>query len=190
MPTKSKSVFEVLSAINVNEHTNEKGGLTYLSWAFAWAELQKAYPESTYEFLPTHFYDNKTAEVTVEATVEGVTRQMKLPAMDFRNKAIVDPSSRDISDTRMRCLVKVIAMFGLGLYIYAGEDIPQAEKEAEAQVLAQVIVLLDANDIAFTKIWHECRRDEQGALWKKLNTKQQAVARELLEQVKAGDTKT
>ena len=71
---------------------------------------------------------NDTAEVNVAVTVEGVTHAMWLPVMDNRNKSIVNPTTRDISDARMRCLVKCIAMFGLGIYIYAGEDLPESTK--------------------------------------------------------------
>ena len=122
-----------LSAINVNEHVQKKVNLSYLSWTWAWSTLMSKYPESYYVFQ-----DNRTENgtvmvecvLTIHEGEEVATRTMWLPVMDHKNKAIVDPDTRAISDTRMRCLVKCLAMFGLGFYIYAGEDIPQAEKEA------------------------------------------------------------
>jgi hypothetical protein len=126
-------VWADLSAINVNDHVQKKGNLSYLSWSWAWSTLMSKYPESYYVFQ-----DNRTENgtvmvecvLTIHEGEEVATRTMWLPVMDHRNKAIVDPDTRAISDTRMRCLVKCLAMFGLGFYIYAGEDIPQAEKEA------------------------------------------------------------
>tara|TARA_R110000787_G_scaffold35625_1_gene91337 strand:- start:1688 stop:2236 length:549 start_codon:yes stop_codon:yes gene_type:complete len=121
------SAWKTLSAIDVNKHTERKGNLTYLSWAWAWSTLMKHYPESSYTYSPPSFLENGTCEVSVSVTVEGMTHAMWLPVMDNRNNSIADPSSRDISDARMRCLVKAIAMHGLGAYIYAGEDLPAQE---------------------------------------------------------------
>ena len=86
------------------------------------------YPDSTYEYDIGNCLQNDTVEVNVSVTVQGVTHSMWLPVMDNRNKSIVNPTTRDISDARMRCLVKAIAMHGLGIYIYAGEDLPEATK--------------------------------------------------------------
>ena len=86
------------------------------------------YPDSTYEYDAPEKMMNDTAEVNVAVTVQGVTHSMWLPVMDNRNKSIVNPTTRDVSDARMRCLVKCIAMFGLGIYIYAGEDLPESTK--------------------------------------------------------------
>jgi hypothetical protein len=119
-----KSVWETLSALDVSAHIEKKGSLSYLSWAWAWGELMAIYPESNYEFDEPYFYENKTCEVWVTVTISGLSRKMWLPVMDYKNKAVPSPASRDISDTRMRCLVKCLAMFGLGHYIYAGEDVP------------------------------------------------------------------
>ena len=90
----------------------------------------KHYPEASYFYDEPNVDPNGTVEVEVELTIEGITRRMWLPVMDHRNKAIVNPTSRDVSDARMRCLVKCIAMFGLGHYIYAGEDLPLAVSDA------------------------------------------------------------
>ena len=125
-----------LSAINVNEHVQKKGQLSYLSWTWAWSTLMAKYPEAYYVFEDHRVHDGTVmveCVLTIHEGEEVATRTMWLPVMDHRNKAIVDPSSRDISDARMRCLVKCMAMFGLGFYIYAGEDIPSAEKEEQSQ---------------------------------------------------------
>ena len=129
-------VWADLSAINVNEHVQKKVNLSYLSWTWAWSTLMSKYPESYYVFEDHAENDGSVmveCVLTIHEGEEVATRTMWLPVMDHRNKAIINPNARDISDTRMRCLVKCLAMFGLGFYIYAGEDIPQAEAEALTQ---------------------------------------------------------
>ncbi len=145
--------FKTLNAINVNNNTAKKNGLTYLSWAWAWAELKKVYPDATYQIRqfdgrPYLYDENLGYMVMTEMTVDGVTHEMWLPVMDNTNKAMKDkeytvkkgkyestvqPATMfDINTAIMRCLTKNIAMFGLGLYIYAGEDLPEEESEKAA----------------------------------------------------------
>lgn len=155
---KTKSTFDVLSAINVNDKVEKKSNLTYLSWAWAWAEVKKACPDASYQVKgdPTtqkpYFYDeNLGYMVMTEVTIEGETLEMWLPVMDGANKAMmkdqynykgnawisgkkveVDKTVEaatmfDINKTLMRCLTKNLAMFGMGLYIYAGEDLPEVD---------------------------------------------------------------
>ena len=124
------NTWKTLSAIDVSKNIEKKGNLSYLSWAWAWSTLMEHYPDSSYTYCPPSFLENGTCEVNVSVTVEEKTHSMWLPCMDNRNKSLVNPSSRDISDARMRCLVKAIAMHGLGAYIYAGEDLPQAAQNA------------------------------------------------------------
>jgi len=126
--TNKKSVWATLSAIDCSDHVEQKGKLTCLSWAWAWQKLMENYPDSTYEYAEPSSLENGTVEVSVSVTVQGVTHSMWLPVMDNRNKSISNPTTRDISDARMRCLVKAIAMHGLGIYIYAGEDLPESTK--------------------------------------------------------------
>lgn len=120
--------------INVNEHTEKKGQLTYLSWAWAWAEVLKADPAATWV---VHTYGpqgseqpcmwiGETAMVHTSVTVNGLRRECMLPVMDNKNNAVKLPDARKISDAIMRCMTKAIGMHGLGLYIYAGEDLPEA----------------------------------------------------------------
>tara|TARA_R110002167_G_scaffold268523_2_gene474976 strand:+ start:199 stop:795 length:597 start_codon:yes stop_codon:yes gene_type:complete len=139
---KNKSMsFDDMLKVNVNSFTEKKGGLTYLSWANAWTEFKKCYPMATYKVIKTdegkpYFKDESLGimchtEVTVPYINDGadLTYEMWLPVMDFRNKAMVNTATMfDINKTIMRCLVKNLAMFGLGLYIYAGEDLPEESK--------------------------------------------------------------
>ena len=137
--TKSfpRQVWETLSAINVNDKVEKKMKLTYLSWAWAWNILMEKYPESTYQFAEEKYFHDGTCEVGVTVTVKDgeneISRYMWLPVLDHANRAIQNPNAFDINKNKMRCLVKCISMFGLGLYIYAGEDLPEAELIAQIQ---------------------------------------------------------
>lgn len=174
-----KTVFETLNAINVNDKTEEKNGLTYLSWAWAWGETKKRYPDADYKILrfgenqlPFQFVEKLGLMCWTSITICGETKEMWLPVMDNANRAMMlkpykytvkNPYFKyakldaktgkyldkygheqqeymektceaatmfDINKTIMRCLVKNLAMFGLGLYIYAGEDLPENENPA------------------------------------------------------------
>ena len=140
---EKKTVFERLSAINVNEHVEKKDGLTYLSWAWAWSEVKKACPDATYKIGETEYDETLGFMCHTTVTIEGETLEMWLPVMDGKNKSMKKTSYEyttkygqktveaattfDINKTIMRCLVKNLAMFGLGIYIYAGEDLPEGE---------------------------------------------------------------
>lgn len=129
------STFETLNNINVNDYTEMKGHLTYLSWSKAWEEVKKRYPDATYAVVKNdrglpYFLDKEVGcMVMTNVTIEGETLEMWLPVMDYRNKTIMQPTATDINKTIMRCLTKNLAMFGLGLYIYSGEDLPNQEKD-------------------------------------------------------------
>lgn len=157
------AVFEELNAINVNDKTEKKKSgsteLTYLSWTWAWAEVKKRYPDAHYEImmhdgLPYVYDENTGYMVFTTVTIDGISHMMWLPVMDGANRAMkskpytystkyngektVEAATMfDVNKTIMRCLVKNLAMFGLGLYIYAGEDLP--ETEAEEQKTAQEV---------------------------------------------------
>jgi len=131
---KPTTAWNKLSSVDCSEHIEKKGNLSYLSWAWAWKTLCDNYPDSTFEFEKTpegsEFWPmpDGSGEVRCSLTVANVSRTCWLPVMDYKNKAIPNPNARDVNDAKMRCLVKAIALFGLGLYIYAGEDIPQVNK--------------------------------------------------------------
>ena len=125
---RSELINELLKK-NVNEHTEKKNNLTYLSWAWAWAEALKADANATYKvemFGDKCFMDiNGTAMVFVTVTMFGKPMTCQLPVMDYRNKAIPNPDAFAVNTAIMRCMTKALSLHGLGLYIYAGEDIPE-----------------------------------------------------------------
>ena len=129
------TVFETLNGVNVNEHTEKKNGLTYLSWAWAWGELLKRFPDSTYTIYENrdgwnYHTDGKTCWVKTGVTVEGKEYIEMLPVMDFKNRSISADAvtSFDVNKAIQRSLTKAVARHGLGLYIYAGEDLPEGEE--------------------------------------------------------------
>jgi hypothetical protein len=159
----NKSVFEFLSSINCNQHTEKKNGLTYLSWAWAWGITKKHYPDANYqvkeyEGKPYLFDPNLGYLVTTEVKINGETIPMSLPVMDNMNRAMknavyqlrgkdVAPATMfDINTAIMRCLTKNLAMFGLGHYIYAGEDLPQLESEFSLDEIKNTIEKIKSLD--------------------------------------------
>lgn len=159
-----------LRTINVNEHVEKKDGLSYLTWSWAWDAFKQAYPDATYEVLKNpdgvpYFESAAGAMCYTRVTAAGITHEMWLPVMDGKNKAMksvpytytvrdfktkqyvektVEPFTMfDVNKTVMRCLVKNLAMFGLGLYIYAGEDLP-SEPPAEPIDVAPLVDNINA----------------------------------------------
>jgi hypothetical protein len=185
----TNNYFTKLNAIDVSKKVEEKNDLTYLSWAWAWAELMKIYPQATYKIhrydnLPYMYDDNTGYMVSTEMTIDGDTKEMWLPVMDSSNKAmkskeytydtkykkgliVKQATMFDVNKTIMRCLVKNIAMFGLGLYIYAGEDLPELplfEKIKKAMNGAKTEKSFDDIWIAGKKRKHDVSETE----WKEL----------------------
>jgi hypothetical protein len=122
--------FARLNAINVNEHVEKKGGFSYLSWPYAVAQLRMADATATWEVQRFHGLPYLATEagvfVEVAVTVQGVRLSQIHPVLDGRNRPMLAPTAFDINTSLQRCLVKAIALHGLGLYVYAGEDLPQA----------------------------------------------------------------
>lgn len=115
--------FVKMAAINVNEHVEKKNGMSYLSWPFAVDALMRLDPLASWVFHdPVNF--GETVMVSCTVTAFGKPMSMHLPVMDHRNAAIKNPDAFAVNKAMMRCLVKAIAVHGLGLYIYAGEDLP------------------------------------------------------------------
>lgn len=153
MVEEKKSITDVLLKLNVNDYTEKKNGLTYLSWAFAWQKILEIDETANYVILKNedglpYFGSNSMGYmVFTTITINGTTREMWLPVMDGANKSLKDDAYEystkygkksveainmfDVNKTIMRCLVKNLAMFGLGLYIYAGEDLPEESNEED-----------------------------------------------------------
>lgn len=135
-------IWATLSKLNVDEHTEDRNGLSYLSWAWAWGIMMEHYPDMTVTWHGdgTHVdhivYPGGTASVACTVSIGSVKQHMWLPVMDYRHKAIANPDARSISDAKMRCMVKCFALFGLGHYIYSGEDLPAKEKNTSEKVSA------------------------------------------------------
>lgn len=149
---EKKSVFETLNTVDVNEHVEKKNGLTYLSWAWAWGELKKRYPASFYTIYHNkddwnYFTDGHTCWVKTGVTVvddDYIQEYIEeLPVMDFKNNSVPvgQVTSTQINKTIQRSLTKAIARHGLGLYIYAGEDLPEEDAAAKQQKLEVASVL-------------------------------------------------
>ena len=163
-------IFKKLSAIDVSEFTALKMGLTYLTWSQAWQFVLENYPNAIYQFedfdgVPYLQYPDGSAEVRVRVVIESHERHMWLPCMDNKNNAINQPNSRQTNDSKMRCLVKCLAMFGLGLDVYGAKesidlepasvgdvddalpgpekDVPLLINKAEHDVLSELITKAD-----------------------------------------------
>lgn len=164
MEKKKESVFDALFRINVNDKTEKKNGLTYLSWAWAWGEIKKAYPDATYTIYENadgwnYHTDGRTAWVKTGVTIEGLENIEYLPVMDYKNNSIpLDKvTSFDVNKAIQRSLTKACARHGLGLYIYAGEDLPEDEAapkatdepKAKTAPKAKVAKTATAQDIPF-----------------------------------------
>ena len=141
---EKQSTFEVLMGVNVNDKKEQKNNLDYLSWAWAWIELHKRFPEATSKVYETpeginYWNDGRTAWVKVGVTIEGLEHIEYLPVMDFRNKSIPleKVTSADVNKAIQRGLTKAIARHGLALYIYAGEDLPELTEEQQQAEMAK-----------------------------------------------------
>ena len=145
--------FNDLYAVNVNGHTEKKNNLTYLSWAWAWGEIKKRHPDATYTVYENadgwnYHTDGRTCWVKTGVTVNGIEHIEYLPVMDYKNKSISieNVTSFDVNKAIQRSLTKACARHGLGLYIYAGEDLPE-EEAAEKQDASRNAKNIAANNI-------------------------------------------
>jgi hypothetical protein len=154
-----------LLKINVNDHVEKKGNLSYLSWAWAWAEVLKIDPAARwtaheYNDRPAMYLPDGTAMVKVSVEIKGDVKTCVLPVMDNRNRAIQNPDAFSVNTAIMRCLAKCIAMFGLGLYIYAGEDLPEG---ATPQVDPDLVALIagSASLDELTKLFKRLTKEQR-----------------------------
>ena len=159
----NKSVFQTLYDVNVNNHVERKNNLSYLSWAYAWAEAKKLYPNANYRIYENekgwnYFTDGRTCWVKTGVIIENTEHIEYLPVMDYKNKSIPADlvTSFDVNKAIQRSLTKALARHGLGLYIYAGEDLPEIETERitpkEAMVLKKVIDEIEDSNKIFARI--------------------------------------
>lgn len=151
MANEKKSVFETLNCINCNEHTETKKisdtcSLTYLSWAWAWGIAKKNYPNASYTIYESangvpYFHDGRTCWVKTGVTIEGLEHIEYLPIMDSHNRSVPleRVTSMDMNKAIQRSLTKALARHGLGLYIYAGEDLPDAADDTAREEVAKQI---------------------------------------------------
>lgn len=200
-PEMRQSNYERLASINVNEHTEKKANLTYLSWAWAVDQLLRVDPDATWVYSdPVKFGDTMMVFCTVRAFNKPMTAQ--LPVMDHRNKAIANPDAFQVNTAMQRCLAKAIALHGLGLYIYAGEDLPEGSEvakptpqkpasvarvefdklpEDEQQFLRDLAIeVIGAKSIsamydAYQKAKASLDSDEQVAFWSLFDSKQRSA---------------
>ena len=151
MAVKKMSTFEEREKINVTEHIEKKGMFSYLSWAFAVSEIRKACPDAQWE---VHEYENEKGMiqpfmntdcghfVKVTVTADGIPMSQVHPVLDNRNKPIEKPNSFQINTSIMRCLAKAIALHGIGLHIFAGEDLPPSTPLSKKE-RSEIIGLLE-----------------------------------------------
>lgn len=190
-------IWTTLSSVNVNDHVERKNGFTYLSWAWAWGTLMSHYPDAKFSFdtfsdgSEVFRFPDGSAEVRCVLTLKGLSRRMWLPVMDHRNNAIKNPDARAVNDAKMRCLVKAMALFGLGHYIYAGEDLPASNQpESSAPVAADGALSallagiaqapdLDALKAAFSKATRYAKNRNDEALVAQITTAKDARKKEL-----------
>jgi hypothetical protein len=190
-----KQIWDTFSKIDVSGHVEKKNGLDYLSWAFAISKLNEHYPNNSYAFTETTL-DGGTVMtecvMTIQDGKETAIRTMWLPVMDYRNKAIANPDAFAINTTRMRCLVKCLAMWGLGLSLYSKTELtdepePPKKRVNKEQKQLYVKAFLDALEVedalALKELGDELREDEamMSEVWKEFSSKQKASIKEILD---------
>ena len=129
----AEEVWATFQLIDITDNVQQKGKLDYLSWANAWRYVMQTFPESSFEFDDPKMFDNMTGEqwvtVTIKKGEQTVTRRWWLPYLNYKNQPVENPNAMQINNTRMRVLVKCLAMLGLGTELYAGEDVPDAHND-------------------------------------------------------------
>ena len=164
------NAFARLNQINVSDHLEKKGEFSYLSWPYAVAQLRLADPSAFWEvrrFDGIPYLKTETGYfVEVLVTVQGVSLSQIHPVLDGRNRPIFEPTAFDINTSIQRCLVKAIALHGLGLYVYAGEDLPNGEEPPKAKVtpIASAKTITVGQQRYLQRLLQEAGWDEQRLL--------------------------
>ena len=192
-------IWEELSAIDVSSHTEKKNGLTYLSWAWAVSILKSKFAHSQWSFTENTYADGTMMVECMLSIHDGdqcAMHTMWLPVMDYRNKPIVTPNAFEINKTRMRCLTKCIAFFGLGMTVFLGEDLPQDgqsepvmakkrvnKEQKQLYVKAFLDALEEEDALALKELGDELKEDEpmMSAVWSEFSSKQKASIKEILD---------
>ena len=188
------NVFKTLNRINVNEHTESKGKLTFLSWSWAWAEMKKLYPLANYRVFENedgwnYHHDGKTAWVKVGVTIEDQEIIEYLPVMDFKNQSIpMDKiTSMNVNTAIQRACVKSIGRHGLGLYIYSGSDLPDipvwdsGERDEYTHAIKEAVGESDFDGIK--QLWNELTSRQKSDIWKSFDGAEQVVIKEGLRNI-------
>ena len=162
-----KDVWDKLSKIDCSDKIQKKMNLSYLSWAWAWGVLQEHYPQAQYIFyqgdndVPYVQFPDGTAEVRCRVSIDNLSREMWLPVMDFKKNAVQNPSSMEVNFAKMRCLTKCLGMYGLGHYIYAGEDVPSADDDTGKKAKPKKVEPRSVGGSAMTNVQEETKPVEQ-----------------------------
>ncbi len=178
--TEPNMKFNELRKINVTEKVEKKNGLSYLSWAWAVDTLLQHDPMATWEYKPHQMWGD-TVMVFCEVNAFGVSRTAQLPVMDHRNKAISEPDAFQVNTAMQRCLAKAISLHGIGLYIYAGEDLPEEAKEDPTDHLKIVSEAENMEDLkqAFTTAYKAFKNNPEAI--KQLDAAKEQRKKELTE---------
>jgi hypothetical protein len=177
--------YKDLRQINVSPHIEKKNGLSYLSWSWAVDQLLQLDGDANWEYLePKSFGD--TLMVFCRVTAFGKTRTAQLPVMNYRNQAIPNPNAYEVNTAMQRCLAKAISLHGIGLYIYAGEDLPTSDKKSSHDISAmlspEIQVLIDKSD--FKSLHAYCEQltpDEKLAMWQSFNANTKSALKKYCE---------
>jgi hypothetical protein len=143
-----KKVWDTLKVIDVSGYVEKKNGMDYLSWSFAWSALKDNFPSASVEYTDREFEDGTVeynCTITITEGEESVGHTMWLPVLDFRNKPIVKPDAMQRNTCKMRCMVKCISLFGLGINVYQGTDIPNAGNTITDNQVNEIGLLIDAS---------------------------------------------
>lgn len=188
-------VFKTLAAVDCSAHTEKKGNFTYLSWTWAWSLVKSHYPTATFEKVVFHDNQNNplpfmrdtkgNTYVQTTVTIEGESHSEIYPVLDFKNKAMPFPDSFAVNTALQRCLVKTIAYFGLGLNIYAGEDLPVMDtEETKKEWQANVDRIKDQFGKATSTAQVDDMWRENKVVYDKLPKKDQVVVMEEFKRIK------